>query len=111
MTETPKTTEKPTTEPQKMADVLATMGVKKAQEQVSIKGIVQQTIQETIRLMAKESGVSEEQIVGIAVTDWVRKAQRRIAQAQEPLKPRKTVEKKPQTEAQSEPEGEEGGQQ
>lgn len=63
------------------AEVFAALGLKKAPELVTIKGGVQQEIAETLRELAGEAGVKEEEIVGLAVTDWVKRAKRRLAKA------------------------------
>ena len=63
------------------AEVFAALGLKKAPELVTIKGSVQQGIAEALRELAAEAGVKEEEIVGLAVTDWVKRAKRRLAKA------------------------------
>ncbi len=61
------------------SDVLAALGLQKAPEMASVRGQVAPKILEGLQAMAQESGVKEETIVGLAVTDWVKRAQRRLA--------------------------------
>ncbi len=61
------------------ADVLAALGLRKAPELATLKGQVPQDIAESLRFMAQESGVREEEVVGLAVTEFVRRAERRLA--------------------------------
>ena len=64
-------------------EILAGMGLKKAPELVSVKGQVTSEIAAAIRGIATEAGVKEDEVIGLAVTDWTKKAQRRLKAAQE----------------------------
>ena len=62
------------------ADILAALRMRKAPEMVSIKGLVAEGVAEALRSMAKAAKVKEEDIVGMAVTDHIHRAQRRLSQ-------------------------------
>lgn len=64
------------------AEVLASLGLKKAPELVTVKGKVAPSVAEVIRSVAAEAGVAEEEVVGIALTDWAKKVQRKLDKAQ-----------------------------
>jgi hypothetical protein len=69
------------TDQPKRTEVLASLGLQKAPELASVRGQVAPKIQECLQAMAQESGIKEEAIVGLAITDWVKRAQRRLAKA------------------------------
>ena len=61
------------------AQILASMGLKKAPELATIKGLVSPAVIESLRAIAQETGTKEEEVVGLAVTDFVKRAERRLA--------------------------------
>ena len=70
------------TDSPKRSEILASMGFKKAPELATIKGQVPQTIADSLRSMAQETGVKEEEVVGLAVTEFIKRAERRLARAE-----------------------------
>lgn len=61
---------------------LESLGLKKAPEKVSIKGKVTEQIAAALGDLAKESGLKAEEIVGLAVTDWLQRAEKKLTKAQ-----------------------------
>lgn len=63
------------------AEVLAALGIKKTPELVNVKGKVAPSVAEIIRTAAADAGVSEEEVAGVALTDWAKKLERKLAKA------------------------------
>lgn len=63
------------------SEVLAALGLMKAPERVGVRGQVSQGVAATLEALARESGLKTEEVVGLAVSDWVHRAERRIRNA------------------------------
>lgn len=64
--------------------VLESLGLRKAPELVAIKGQVAPSIAASLEALSRESGLKVEEIVGLAIGDWVRRTERRLKKASEP---------------------------
>lgn len=62
-------------------EVLTAMGLTKAPERVAVRGQVSQGVAATLEALARESGLKPGEIVGLAVSDWIQRAERRIRNA------------------------------
>lgn len=71
---------------QNRAEVLASMGLVKAPELVLMKGKVAPDVAATVRAVVADTGMTEEEVVGIAVADWARRVDRKLAQAEKRAK-------------------------
>lgn len=65
----------------KRNEVLASVGLRKAPELVSVKGMVSAPVAEALKAMASEAGVTEAEVVGLAVADWIKKVQKKLQAA------------------------------
>jgi hypothetical protein len=62
-------------------EVLAALGLKKAPELVAVRGQVAPGVAATLERLARESGLKPDEVVGLAVTDWTQRAERRLRAA------------------------------
>ena len=59
-------------------EVLADLGLVKAPELVTVRGLVSQGVANTLKTLSQEAGIKEEEVVGLAVSDWIRRAEKKL---------------------------------